>query len=97
MQYFGPFEVIAKIGTMAYKLQLPPATKIHPVFHVSMLKKFQGPPSQQYLPLPFTTSEWGLIVHPYKVLARRVIIMNTLEVPQVLIQWDSSSTKVSTW
>ena len=34
----GPFEIIGKVGTRAYKLQLPPTMKIHPVFHVSLLE-----------------------------------------------------------
>lgn len=42
MRYFRPFLIIAKIGTMAYKLQLPSTTKIHAVFHVLQLKLFKG-------------------------------------------------------
>lgn len=33
----GPFKIIQRIGTHAYKLQLPKTMKIHPVFHVSLL------------------------------------------------------------
>lgn len=42
-KFYGPFQVIEKIGAVAYKLQLP--TKVHPVFHVSLLKQKLG--SQQ--------------------------------------------------
>ncbi len=39
-RYVGPFLVVAKYGNTAYKLNLPPNMKIHPVFHVSLLKPY---------------------------------------------------------
>lgn len=41
-KYFGPHTIIKKIGKVGYRLQLPPTTKIHNIFHVSQLKRYEG-------------------------------------------------------
>jgi hypothetical protein len=38
-KYYGPYKVLQRIGSMDYKLELPPYSHVHPVFHVSCLKK----------------------------------------------------------
>jgi hypothetical protein len=41
-KYYGPFKLFQRIGSMSYKLELPPYSHVHPLFHVSCLKKVIG-------------------------------------------------------
>lgn len=41
-KFDGPFLILERIGTIAYKLQLPDEARIHNVFHASLFKKKVG-------------------------------------------------------
>jgi hypothetical protein len=97
MRYFGPFEIIAKVGEVAYKLKLPDHAKIHSVFHVSQLKPFKGVSQEQSLPLPLTMSDTGPLIQPIAVLAARTILKGAQKIQQVLIQWDQYPAAEATW
>jgi len=68
MRYFGPFEKIDRIRKMAYKLKLHTSAMIHLIFHLSVLKPFQGDASQPYMPISLLTNEKGAILQLIKVL-----------------------------
>jgi hypothetical protein len=44
-RFYGPFEILAQIGPIAYQLALPANLRIHNVFHVSLLKKYIHDPT----------------------------------------------------
>ena len=45
-RYVGPYEILNRVGEVAYELELPAElASVHPVFHVSMLKKCLGDPA----------------------------------------------------
>ena len=63
-RYIGPFEVLERVGTVAYRLALPPSLlSVHVVFHVSMLRK--------YTPYPTHVVDWGKLVVDANGISRR--------------------------
>lgn len=66
--FFGPYNIIPKVGPVAYELQLPPSSKLHPIFHVSLLQPAKGDFSASTLPALPINVDWELIMEPEKVL-----------------------------
>lgn len=78
-KYYGPYRILQKIGAAAYKLELPPPSHIHLVFHVSMLKR--SPKDARVLSDLLVTLVNGIFqVTPHKRLNRIVIMRDGLEV-----------------
>ncbi|XP_026410631.1 uncharacterized protein LOC113305851 [Papaver somniferum] len=96
-KYYGPFEVLQKIGVVAYKLKLPVGSRIHPIFHVSQLKKKIGLHLPVTSSLPLVDTSGSFIVTPLEVLASRVTLRADEHIPQLLIHWSNSTPEEATW
>ena len=98
-RYIGPYEIVSKVGPVAYKLKLPPElSKIHNVFHVSMLRK--------YIPDPFHVLKDQLVELKdnltYKeqlmqIVDRREQILRNKVIPLVKVFWGNHEIKEVTW
>lgn len=94
--YFGPFEVESRVGAVAYRLKLPEGTKVHPVFHVSLLK-----PAVGQVEASKSLSDGILATDPPflpdAILQRRWIRRNGADVEQVLVRWKGLELEESSW
>ena len=96
-KYYGPFEVLEKIGSVAYKLKLPAHAKIHNVFHVSLLKKKLGSEVTVEAELPHLTEAGNTIWKPEAVLQTRIVKRRGAAATQWLIKWSNASVEEATW
>jgi hypothetical protein len=91
-RYYGPFQVIERIGSLAYRLHLPAKARIHDVFHVVFLKKFEGDAPSVLAALP-------PVLHgrAVPVPARVVRARPTQDSWEMLVQWVGRDAGDATW
>ena len=86
-RFIGPFEILKRIGPLAYRLALPPEIeKIHNVFHVSQLRKYIPDPSHvlSYSPLQLQ-EDLSYTVEPVQVLDRKEKQLRNKAIPLVKV------------
>jgi hypothetical protein len=84
-KYFGPFTVLQRVGSVAYKLELPAEYSVHPVFHISLLKKAVSPIHQISSTLPDSSATTQI---PVQVPDARTISRGGTSIPQVRVRWS---------
>ena len=93
-KYYGPYPVLERVGVVAYKLGLPENSRIHPIVHVSQLKRAIGPNVQVQPQLP---SPLDSMLVPARILQRRLRQQGPVAVAQVLVQWSGQPETLATW
>jgi transposase InsO family protein len=91
-KFFGPYQVLQRVGDVAYKLSLPAGARIHDVFHVGLLKPFHGDPPEQLPVLP-PLQNGRVLVAPEKVLKGRIARGRQ----QLLVRWKGAPAAESAW
>ena len=98
-RYIGPFEVLERVGAVAYRLALPPSlSTVHEVFLVSMLRK--------YTPDPTHIVDWGELVvdadgtfeeGPVRIMDNREQVLRGKTVRLVKVLWQHRGVEEATW
>ena len=90
-RFYGPFQILQRVGQVSYKLDLPEGSQIHPVFHVSNLKAKLGTNVIPRPALPAVSAEHILVPQPMAVLDTRTHQLRSRLITEVLVQWQDES------
>ena len=97
-RFIGPFEILEKVGTIAYRLALPPSMSgVHEVFHVSIFWK--------YTPDPAHVVDWGEIIvdtggtfkeGPVRIMDNRDQVLRR-KTMRLVVLWQHHGVEEATW
>ncbi|GJR41986.1 hypothetical protein Tco_1310089 [Tanacetum coccineum] len=90
-RYVRPFKVLEKVGSIAYKLELPQElSRVHNTFHVSILKKCY---SDEPLAIPLEglhiDNKFQFVEEPVEIMEREVKQLKRNRIPLVKVRWNS--------
>ena len=98
-RFIEPYEIVSKVGPVAYRLKLPPKlSKIHDTFHVSMLRKYIPDPSHVLRELPVQLKE-NLTYEetPVQIIDRKEQVLRSKVIPLVKVLWKNHEREAATW
>ncbi|KAM6586975.1 hypothetical protein CsatA_009580 [Cannabis sativa] len=98
-RYVGPFQILDKVGSVAYRIALPPSLSgVHNVFHVSQLRKYVSDPSHV---LSYETlglqEDLSYNERPVKILDQKDRILRNKTITLVKVLWRNSVVEEATW
>ncbi|GKA27258.1 putative reverse transcriptase domain-containing protein, partial [Tanacetum coccineum] len=98
-RYVGPFKVLAKVGAVAYKLELPQElSRVHSTFHVSNLKKcYSDEPLAVLLDGLHIDDKLHFVEEPVEIMDREVKWLKQSRIPIVKVRWNSRRGPEFTW
>jgi hypothetical protein len=91
-RFYGPFRILERVGSVAYKLELPTNARLHNVFHVGLLKPYHGttPSGPGVLP---PTRHGRACPQPAKIIKGRL----AWGIQELLTRWDGRPVVEATW
>jgi hypothetical protein len=98
-RYIGPFPILEKCGTVAYKLELPPSLAgVHDIFHMSQFKKcLKAPVDVMLSEVTPLEADLSYPEHPMKILDQKDRVTKQKTIKFFKIQWSNHSEEEATW
>jgi hypothetical protein len=98
-RFVGPFEILEKIGMVVYRLALPPnLSRIHNIFHISMLRKYVPDPTHVLESEPLQIqSNMTYEETPIRILDRREQALRNKTISLVKVLWSNHSVEEALW
>lgn len=96
-RYNGSYEVIEKVGEVAYKLRFHVNSKIHLVFHVSYLNEQLGNNGILHSKLPQVMEDGLSLLNPKEVLSRSIYKKGASTSVELLVHWLGQEATDATW
>jgi hypothetical protein len=99
LRYIGPFSILAWVGSLAYRLQLPESVAgVHPIFHFSMLRKYLWDPDHQIELEPIDVlQDLTLECRSVRILESSERVMRKRSIKYVNVLWTNQSEREATW
>lgn len=86
-RFYGPYQIAKCVGSVAYKLILPERVQVHPIFHVSLLKKVIGDHVSASSNLPPSNEDGVIEIESEVIMDTRWIKKGPKFVEKSLIKW----------
>ena len=97
-RYIGPFKVLERVGTIAYRLALPPhLSGVHEVFHFSMLRKYTPDPAHVVDWGEIGVDTYGTFEGPVRIMDSRDQVLRLKTVRLVKVLWQHRGVEEATW
>ena len=98
-RFIGPYEILSKVGPVAYKLKSPPElSRIHDTFHVSMLRKYIPDPSHVLREQPVQLKENLTYEETHvQIIDRKEQVLRSKVIPLVKVLWKNQEREAVTW